>query len=162
MRPYAEAGVGEDGVDAAEVGFAVADAEGEVVYVGDARARVGVSALREGHVLIGGGALALLPGLADRSRQLATIRVIDIGSLASAMVVVVEDRELSAINRAQILDWYAQHDRHHYIDLRLCITTILCPTQGRIRRPLRANRTLVIAFQERSVAQERLIPAFGP
>ena len=34
------------GVDAAEVGFAVADAEGEVVDVGDAGARVGVSALR--------------------------------------------------------------------------------------------------------------------
>ena len=45
MRPYAEAGVGEDGVDVAEVGFAVADAEGEVVDVGDAGARVGVSAL---------------------------------------------------------------------------------------------------------------------
>ena len=36
----------EGGVDAAEVGFAVADAEGEVVDVGDARARVGVSTLR--------------------------------------------------------------------------------------------------------------------
>lgn len=33
-------------MDAAEVGFAVADAEGEVVDVGDARAGVGVSALR--------------------------------------------------------------------------------------------------------------------
>lgn len=32
-------------MDAVEVGFAVADAEGEVVDVGDARARVGVSAL---------------------------------------------------------------------------------------------------------------------
>jgi len=32
-------------VDTAEVGFAVADAEGEVVDVGDARAGVGVSAL---------------------------------------------------------------------------------------------------------------------
>ena len=32
-------------MDVAEVGFAVADAEGEVVDVGDARARVGVSAL---------------------------------------------------------------------------------------------------------------------
>ena len=36
---------GEGGVDAAEVGFAVADAEGEIVDVGDARARVGVSTL---------------------------------------------------------------------------------------------------------------------
>ncbi len=36
----------ESGVDAAEVGFAVADAEGEVVDVGDARAGVGVGALR--------------------------------------------------------------------------------------------------------------------
>ena len=36
---------GEGGVDAAEVGFAVADAEGEVVDVGDAGARMGVSAL---------------------------------------------------------------------------------------------------------------------
>ena len=36
----------EDGVDAAEVGFAVADAEGEVVDVGGTRAGVGVSALR--------------------------------------------------------------------------------------------------------------------
>ena len=35
----------ESGVDAAEVGFAVADAEGEVIDVGDAGARVGVSAL---------------------------------------------------------------------------------------------------------------------
>ena len=33
-------------MDAAEVGFAVADAEGEVVNVGDARARVGVTAFR--------------------------------------------------------------------------------------------------------------------
>lgn len=33
-------------MDAAEVGFAVADVEGEVVDVGDARAGVGVSALR--------------------------------------------------------------------------------------------------------------------
>ena len=41
-----ECGLGEGGVDAAEVGFAVADAEGEVVDVGDARAGVGVSALR--------------------------------------------------------------------------------------------------------------------
>ena len=44
--PYVEAGLGEGGVDAAEVGFAVADAEGEVVDIGDARARVGVSTLR--------------------------------------------------------------------------------------------------------------------
>ena len=36
----------EGGVDAAEVGFAVADAEGEVVNVGDGRARVSVSAFR--------------------------------------------------------------------------------------------------------------------
>ena len=40
-----ECGLGEGGVDAAEVGCAVADAEGEVVDVGDARAGVGVSAL---------------------------------------------------------------------------------------------------------------------
>ena len=65
-------------MDVAEVGFAVADAEGEVVDVGDARAGVGVSALSEWHVLVGGWALALLPGLADRSRQLTTIRVIDV------------------------------------------------------------------------------------
>ena len=46
MHPGVEAGLREGGVDAAEVGFAVPDAEGEVVDVGDARARVGVSALR--------------------------------------------------------------------------------------------------------------------
>ena len=46
MHSGVEAGLGEGGVDAAEVGFAVADAEGEVVDVGDARARMGVSALR--------------------------------------------------------------------------------------------------------------------
>ena len=33
-------------INAAEVGFAVADAEGEIVDVGDAGTRVGVSALR--------------------------------------------------------------------------------------------------------------------
>ena len=38
-------GVCEGGVDAAEVGLAVADAEGEVVDVGDAGAGVGVSTL---------------------------------------------------------------------------------------------------------------------
>ena len=43
---YVEVGLCEGGVDAAEVGLAVADAEGEVVDVGDARAGVGVSALR--------------------------------------------------------------------------------------------------------------------
>lgn len=37
---------GESSVDVAEVGFAVADAEGEIVDVGDAGTRVGVSALR--------------------------------------------------------------------------------------------------------------------
>ena len=95
---------GENILDAAEVGFAVADAEGEVVDVGDAGARVGVSALREWHVLVGGGALALLPGLADRSRQLAAIRVIDVGALTAAMIIVVEHRELGAVNRAQVLD----------------------------------------------------------
>ena len=95
---------GESSVDAAEVGFAVADAEREVVDVGDARAGVGVSALREGHVLIGGGALALLPSLADRSRQLTAVRVIDIGALAAAMVIVIEDGELGAVDRAQVLD----------------------------------------------------------
>ena len=87
-------------MDAAEVGFAVADAEGEIVDVGDAGARVGVSALGEWHVLIGGWALALLPCLADRSRQLAAIRVIDVGALAAAVVVVVEHRDLGAIDRA--------------------------------------------------------------
>lgn len=46
MHPGFEAGLGEGGVDAAEVGFAVADAEGEIVDVGDAGTRVGVSALR--------------------------------------------------------------------------------------------------------------------
>ena len=97
----------EGDVDAAEVGFAVADAEGEVVDVGDARARVGVSALREGHVLVRGGALALLPGLADRGWQLAAVGVIDVGALTAAMVVVVEHRELGAVNRAQVLDRHA-------------------------------------------------------
>ena len=40
-----ECGLGEGGVDAVEVGFAVADAEGEVVDVGDARARMSLRAL---------------------------------------------------------------------------------------------------------------------
>jgi len=35
----------ENCMNAAEVGFAVADAEGEIVDVGDARPRVGVGAL---------------------------------------------------------------------------------------------------------------------
>ena len=146
---YAEVGLCEGGVDAAEVGFAVADAEGEVVDVGDARAGVGVSALREWHVLVGGGTLALLPGLADRSRQLAAVRVIDVGTLTTAMVVAVEHCELGAVNRAQILDRDAQHHRHHDINFRLCVTTILRATQRRIYRPLRTNRTLVIALQNR-------------
>ena len=81
-------------MDAAEVGLAVADAEGEVVDVGDARAGVGMSTLGEWHILVGRGALALLPGLADRSRQLAAIRVIDVGALTMAMVIVVQNREL--------------------------------------------------------------------
>ena len=36
----------EGGVDASEVGFSVADAEGEIVDVGYTRAGVGVSTLR--------------------------------------------------------------------------------------------------------------------
>ena len=76
-------------MDTAEVGFAVADAEGKVVNVGDAGARVGVGALGEWHVLIGIRAPTLLPGLADRGRQLASVRIIDIGALAAAMVVAI-------------------------------------------------------------------------
>ena len=138
-------------MDAAEVGFAVADAEGEIVDVGDARARMGVSALGEWHFLVGGRALALLPGLADWGRQLAAVGVIDVGALAAAMVVVVQHRELGAIDRAQILDRHAQHHRHHDINLRLSITTILRPTQRCVRRPLRTNRTLIITLQDRWV-----------
>ena len=70
-------------MDAAEVGLAVADTEGEVVDVGDAGAGVGVGALREWHVLIVLRTLALLPGPADRSRHLATVRVIDVRALAT-------------------------------------------------------------------------------
>ena len=78
------------------------------------------------------------------------------------MVIVVENRELSAVDRAQILDRHAQHHRHHDIDLRLSVTTILCTTQGSIRRPLRTNRTLVITLQDRSVSHKRLIPTLLP
>ena len=75
------------------------------------------------------------------SRKLAAIRVIDMRSLAAAMVVVVQHCELGAVDGAQILDRHAQHYRHHDIDLRLRVTAILCPTQRCIRGPLRTNRT---------------------
>ena len=145
-------------MDAAEVGLAVADAEGKVVDVGDAGARVGVGALGEWHVLVGGGAMALIPGLADRGRQLAAVRVIHVRTV----VVAVQDRELGAVDRAQVLDRHPQHHRHHDVDLCLGVATILCTTQGHIRRPLRANRALVIALQNWSVRRKRLIPALGP
>ena len=106
--------------------------------------------------------MALLPGLADWSRRLAAIRVIDVGTLATAMVVVVQHRELGAVDRAQVVDWHAQHHRHHDIDLRLSITTILRPTQRRICCPLRANLTLVITLQNRLISHKRLIPTLRP
>ena len=145
-------------MDAAEVGLAVADAEGKVVDVGDAGARVGVGALGEWHVLVGGGAMALIPGLADRGRQLAAVRVIHVRTV----VVAVQDRELGAVDRAQVLDRHPQHHRHHNVNLRLSITTILCTTQWRVRGPLRTDRMLVITLQNRSISRERLIPALGP
>ena len=115
-------------MDVAEVGLAVADAEGKTVDILYTRVRVGVGALGEWHVLIVFRTLALLPGPTDRSRHLAAVRVIDVGALATAVVIVVEDSELSAIDRAQILDRHPQHHRHHDIDLRLSITPILRPT----------------------------------
>ena len=78
------------------------------------------------------------------------------------MVVVVEDRELGAVDRAQVLDRHPQYHRHHNVDLRLSITAILCTTQRRVSGPLRANRMLVITLQNRSISCERLIPALGP
>ena len=110
MHPGVEAGLGEGGVDVAEVGLAVADAEGKTVDILYTRVRVGVGALGEWHVLIVFRTLALLPGPTDRSRHLAAVRVIDVGALATAVVIVVEDSELSAIDRAQILGESASND----------------------------------------------------
>ena len=78
-----------------------------------------------------------------------TICVIDVSALAAAVIVVVENRELGAIDRAQVLNRHTQHHRHHDIILRLSITAILRPAQRRVRRPLWANRTLIITLQNR-------------
>ena len=110
---------------------------------------MGVSALREWHVLVGGWALALLPGLADRSRQLTAVRVIHVSALAAAMVVVIENGELGAVDRAQVLNRHAQHHCHHDINLRLRVATVLRPTQGRVGCPVRTDRSFVITPQNR-------------
>ena len=82
--------------------------------------------------------------------------------MATAMVIVVQYRELGAVYRAQVLDRHAQHHRHHDIDLRLSIATVLRPTQGRISCPVRTDRSFVITLQDRSVSHKRLVPTLGP
>lgn len=73
---------------AAEVGFAVADAEEEGVDVLDFRVRVGEGAVGERHVLVGVWAAALLPGRVDRGWHLAPVRVIDVRALAATVIII--------------------------------------------------------------------------
>src|SRR5699024_251025 len=128
------------GVGLAHVRFPIEDPER--LLVDDGAAGAGGAGVHGGAVLEGQARLRparLVPGGADGARDLPTVRVEDVRVLAFAAVVVVQDRELSAVNRHQIVDRDPGDDRHDRVDLHQGLPAVLIDPQGRGHRPLRAD-----------------------
>src|SRR5699024_10005723 len=130
----------ELGVGLAHVRFPVEDPERLLVH--DGAAGAGGAGVHGGAVLQRQarlGTTRLVPGGTDGAWNLATVRVEDVRVLAFAAVVVVQYRELSAVNRHQIVDRDPGDDRHDRVDLHQGLPAVLIDPQGRGHRPLRAD-----------------------
>ena len=147
----------EGGHGCSEVGFAVSWGEGEVVGVGLA-ARVGVGAF-----LLGDAVVLFAPGDQDRVRDDAAVGVEDVAGL----VVAVEDRELGAVDGAQLIGRDAEHRGHQRVNLDQGIAAVDVPAQRRRRSPPRADithtgSTLIPRRQQPLICREHRIPDLLP
>ena len=130
---------------------------GEVVGVGLA-AWVGVGAF-----LLGDAAALLAPGDQDRVRDDAAVGVEDVAGL----VVAVEDRELGAVDGAQLIGRDAEHRGHQRVNLDQGIAAVDVPAQRRRRSPPRADithtrSTLIPRRQQPLIFREHRIPDLLP
>src|SRR5262245_52801235 len=76
-------------------------------------------------------------------RHETAVRVVDV----VLVVVAIEDRELGAIDRAELVCGDSEHERDESVDFDECLSPVLCDTQGSVGGPLLGDRTQVRAIR---------------